>query len=168
LVQYVRFLLPVLVPAAALAGVVPAAFGRKVGRLTLGAFTVLLFAVYAWNASVLLANLNIDRLATVAGFLNERDFRTRWVDVSPATDFVSDSLPSGARVLMVAEARSFGLERQVIVEDPYRTPLLVELAGAATSVEDLNQSLHRIGVTHILVNEREIQRMARIRGVHDN
>ena len=167
LVQYVRFLLPVLVPAAALAGVVPAAFGRKVGRLTLGAFTVLLFAVYAWNASVLLSNLNIDRLATVAGFLNERDFRTRWVDVSPATDFVSDSLPSGARVLMVAEARSFGLERQVIVEDPYRTPLLVELAGAATSVEDLNQSLHRIGVTHILVNEREIQRMARIRGVHD-
>ena len=167
LVQYVRFLLPILVPAAALAGAVPAAFGRKVSRLTLGAFAALLFSVYTWNASVLLSNLNIDRLATVAGFLNERDFRVRWIDVAPATDFISDSLSSDARVLMVAEARSFGIERQVIVEDPYRTPLLVEMAEAANSVEDMSQSLQKLGVTHILVNEREIQRMARIRHVHD-
>ncbi len=167
LVQYVRFLLPVLVCAAALAGTVPAAFGRKVSRLTLGSFTGLLCVVFAWNASVLLSHLNIDRITTVAGFLGENDFRVRWSDVAPAADFVSESLPEDALVLMVAEARSFGLERRVIVEDPYRVPLLVEAAEAANSVEDLSGILHRLGVTHILVNEREILRMARIRGVDD-
>ena len=167
LVQYVRFLLPVLVPAAALAGVVPPALGRKVSGLTRGAFTALLVLVFAWNASGLLSKLNIDRLTTVTGFLSDRDYRARWIDVAPATDFISASLPSDARVLMVAEARSFGLKRQVIVEDPYRAPLLVEMAGAASSAEDLGRRLRRLGVTHILVNEREIERMARIRRVDD-
>ena len=167
LVQYARFLLPVLVPAAALAGAVPSALGRKVSALTRGAFTALLFAVFAWNASVLLSNLNIDRLATVAGILDEKDYRIRWIGSAPATDFISDHLPSDARVLMIAEVRSFGLERQVIVEDPYRVPLLVELAEAATSAEDLSRSLHHLGVTHILVNEPEMERFAGIRQVDD-
>lgn len=167
LVQYARFLLPVLVPAAALAGAVPPALGRKVSRLTRGAFTALLLAVLAWNASVLLSNLNIDRLATVSGILDEEDYRVRWIDVAPATNFISERLPSDARVLMVAEARSFGLERQIVVEDPYRTPLLVEMAEAASSADDLARSLRRLGVTHLLVNEREMERMARVRQVGD-
>jgi len=167
LVQYARFLLPALVPAAALAGTVPPALGRKVSALTRGAFTFLLFAVFAWNASMLLSNLNIDRLATVAGILNEKDYRFRWIGAAPATDFISDNLPSNARILMVGEARSFGLKRQVIVEDPYRVPLLVELAEAATSAEDLSRNLHHLGVTHILVNEPEMKRFAGIRRVDD-
>ncbi len=167
LVQYARFLLPVLVPAAALAGTVPPALGRKVSALTRGAFTALLLAVFAWNASTLLSNLNIDRLATVAGILDEKNYRLRWIGAAPATDFISDNLPSDARVLMVGEARSFGLKRQVIVEDPYRVPLLIELAEAANSVEDLSRNLHHLGVTHILVNEPEMKRFAGIRQVDD-
>jgi len=167
LVQYVRFLLPVLVPAAALAGSVPPALGRKVSRLTLGVFMGLLIAVFAWNASVVFSKLNIDRLATVAGVLNENDYRIRWIDIAPAADFISRQLPSEARILLVAEARSFGLKRHVIVEDPYRTPLLVEMAEDANSVEDISRGLHHLGVTHILVNEAEIQRMAPLRHVDD-
>jgi len=167
LVQYVRFLLPVLVPAAALAGSVPPALGRKVSRLTLGVFLGLLIAVFAWNSSVIFSRLNIDRLATVAGILNENDYRIRWIDIAPAADFISSQLPAEARVLLVAEARSFGLKRHVIVEDPYRTPLLVEMAEGATSVEDISRGLHHLGVTHILVNEAEIQRMAPLRHVDD-
>ncbi len=167
LVQYVRFLLPILVPAAALAGTVPSALGRRVSALTRGAFTALLFAVFAWNSSVLLSSLNIDRLAVVAGVLNERDYRIRWNGAAPAADFISQQLPSDARVLMIAEVRPFGLKRQVIVEDPYRSPLLVELAEAANSIEDLSQSLHRLGVTHIMVNEAEMERLAGVRRVDD-
>ncbi|MEN8165269.1 MAG: hypothetical protein ABFS37_14155 [Acidobacteriota bacterium] len=167
LVQYVRFLLPVLVGAAALAGTVPPALGRKVSRLTRGAFTALLLAIFAWNASVLLSNLNIDRLATVAGLLDEKDYRIRWIDVAPAADFISNRLPPDACVLLAGESRSFGLKRRVIVEDPYRTPLLVEMAEAASSTDDLARSLRHLGVTHILVNENEMERMARVRQVDD-
>ena len=167
LVQYARFLLPVLVGAAALAGSVPPALGKNVSRLTRWALTGLLLAIFGWNTSVLLSNLNIDRLATVAGLLGEEDFRIRWVDVAPASDFISANLQPEAIVLMVAEARSFGLERMVIVEDPYRTPFLVEMAEAARSPADLAKSLRDLGVTHILVNEGEMDRMARIRRVDD-
>jgi hypothetical protein len=167
LVQYVRFLLPVLVGAAALAGTVPQAYGRKVSPLTRGVFTALLMAVFAWNASVLFSNLNVDRLATVTGLLNEKDYRIRWIDVAPATDFISQKLPEDARVLLVAEARSFGLKRQMIVEDPYRIPLVVEIAEASSSTDDIVRSLRDLGITHILVNEREMARMAGMRGVED-
>lgn len=167
LVQYARFLLPVLVPAAALAGSVPPALGRKVSGLTRIAFSALLLAVFAWNASGLLSNLNIDRLATVAGILEDRNYRARWNDVSPATDFIAENLPTDVRVLLVAEARSFGIERRVIVEDPYRTPLLVELAEAASTPDALDASLRQLGVTHILVNQREMNRLARIRPAGD-
>ncbi len=162
-----RFLLPVLVGAAALAGTVPQAFGRKVSGLTRGVFMALLMAVFAWNASVLFSNLNVDRLATVTGLLNEKDYRIRWIDVAPATDFISQKLPEDARVLLVAEARSFGLKRQMIVEDPYRIPLVVEIAEASSSTDDIVRSLRDLGITHILVNEREMARMAGMRGVED-
>lgn len=167
LVQYARFLLPVLVGAAALAGSVPPALGRKVSRLTRYALIGLLLAVFAWNTSVLLSNLNVDRLATVAGLLDDKDYRIRWVDVAPASDFISENLQPDVRVLLVAEARSFGLKREVIVEDPYRTPLLVEMAETASSAKDLAEGLRQLGVTHFLVNEGEMERMARIRQVED-
>lgn len=167
LVQYARFLLPVLVGAAALAGSVPPALGSKVSRVTRYALIGLLLAIFAWNSSALLSNLNIDRLATVAGLLDEKDYRIRWVDVAPASDFISATLPPESRVLMVAEARSYGFERKVIVEDPYRTPLLVEMAEEATSPADLAADLRTLGVTHVLVNEGEMERMAGIRQAAD-
>ncbi len=166
-VQYGRFLLPVLVPAAALAGTVPPAFGSRVGRVTRSAFIGLLVTVFAWNSTILLSRFDLDRLATVAGLLHENDFRSRWIDVAPATDFAAEHLPDDAVVLLVAESRSFGIHRKVVVEDPYRTPLLVELAERSSSPEDLARRIRDLGVTHLLINEGEMARMAGMRGVDD-
>lgn len=167
LVQYVRFLFPTLVWAAALAGVVPPALTRRLSPVTRRIVMLLLLAIFTWNASSLLNRFNIDRLATVAGVLDDRDYRVRWNDSAPAADFVAHSLPADARVLMVAEARAFGLERPVVVEDPYRTPLLVDLAEQAPNLEALVDSVRQRGITHCLVNEGEMDRMAGVRGAPD-
>lgn len=167
LVQYGRFLLPVLVPAAALAGAAAAALSRGLGRASRIAFTTALVAVLAWNATVVASAFNLDRLAVVTGWMDEGSYRSKWFDAAPAVDFVAAELPSDACVLLVAESRSFGIQRPVLVEDPYRVPLLVELARRSPSPAALAASVRALGATHILVNQREMARFARIRGVPD-
>lgn len=59
------------------------------------------------------------------------------------------------------------LDRDLMVEDPFRTPLLAELANAAADAEGLAAELQRRGVTHLLFNQHEAARMARIAGRDD-
>ncbi len=167
LVQYARFLLPVLVPAAALAGVAAARLTGQGPRLARRAVLVLLLAVFAWNATALATDLNLDRLAVVTGHTRRTDFLSRWVSYFPAAKFASERLPKGARLLLVAEVRSFYLDRPVLVEDPYRVPWLVDLARSCAAPSDLAAELRALGVTHVLVNEDEMPRLARQRGVAD-
>ncbi len=167
LVQYARFLLPVLVPAAALAGVAAAQLTGQGPRLARRAVLVLLLAVFAWNATALATDLNLDRLAVVTGHARRTDFLSRWVSYFPAAQFASERLPKDARLLLVAEVRSFYLERSVLVEDPYRAPWLVDLARSCVAPSDLAAELRALGVTHVLVNETEMARLARQRGVAD-
>ena len=167
LVQYARFLLPMLVPAAALAGDAASRLTTQGPRLVRRAVLVLLLAVFGWNATTLATDLNLDRLALVTGHTSRTSFLTRWVSYFPAARFASERLPSDARLLLVAEVRSFYLERPALVEDPYRAPWLVDLAHRCTTPSQLADELRGLGVTHVLVNEAEMPRLARQRGVAD-
>lgn len=167
-VHYARFLLPALLPAAALAGAAAAALTTEApSRVTRRAFTLLLIVVFAWNGTSIASNLNLDRLSVVAGRLPESRFSERWYGAAGAAGFIRETLPGSARILLIAEARSFGIRRPVVVEDPYRTPLLVELAAVSASVEGLREKVLDLGVTHLLVNEPEMTRFAAVRGVSD-
>ena len=70
-------------------------------------------------------------------------------------------LPLDAMVLLVGEPRPFEIDRDVIVEDQFRVPLLVELANQSASAKDIATQLERIGVTHILWNSAEADRIAK-------
>jgi hypothetical protein len=87
----------------------------------------------------------------------------RWVSSTPAFESVA-SLEDDAKVFMVAEARALGFDRPVIFSDPYRDPLLLELARSAESPRGLASRLDEMGVTHVLANRWEAVRSARLRG----
>jgi len=61
---------------------------------------------------------------------------------------------------MVGEPRVYGLDRAFVVEDPFHNPLLVEIADTSTSPAEIAARLRQIGVTHLLFNHAEAQRIA--------
>lgn len=156
-VHYARFMLPVLVPAAALAGTAAAALvsGTR-SRLIGSVFAVLMLGIFGWNLMALATDFQLDRVATVAGQLPDDDFRNRWVSYGPAITTINEELPNDAVILLVGEPRSTYIDRTVLVEDPYRTPWLVDLARGCTDPSELAARVSELGATHVLVNSSEM------------
>lgn len=164
LVQYIRFLVPVLIPAAALAGGALSVLLLSFGKLTRFMICGFFIFVFGWNLTVLATPFFSDRLLVVSGRMGEQEFRAHWDDVGAAADFVAAELPEDAKIYLLGESRSFGFMRPVVVEDPYHTPLIVHLGQSAASPSGIARDLRRMGVTHILINWREIPRLARYHG----
>jgi hypothetical protein len=168
LVQFGRFLVPVLVAGAALAGAALAALTGDTGLATARrALLALTVGVLAWNATSLLDRLTVERLAVTVGAAPPGRLLGHWVSYWPAARFVREKLPATARILMVAEPRTLYVDRDVVAEDPYRVPLLAELAARSRDGGELGRRLRARGITHLLVNEREMDRLARLRRAPD-
>jgi hypothetical protein len=167
LVQMARFLLPVLVVAAPLAGAAAAGLVSAAGPAVRWSFRLLLLFALVWSSTMIATTQNLDRLGLAAGLLDDEAYRARWISYEPVVDHLNHDLPPGSRVLFVGEPRSFYVDLPVVIEDPFHTPLLVELAAAGASAEDMARSLRDLGVTHLMVNTREMPLSARLRGVDD-
>jgi hypothetical protein len=167
LVHFARFLLPAMLPAAALAGAAAAALTGSASRTVARLFAVLLTGVLAWNATVIASAFNLDQLSPVTGQLTHRAFVDRWVSYGPAVPAVEEAVPEDGVILLVAEPRSLYLDRTVLVEDPYRTPLLIELARGCTDSGKLARRVGALGATHVLVNTSEMGFFAGLRGKDD-
>ena len=156
-----RYIVPVLVPLVAVLAVALAAMLRQVsGRLRtpLVALVGLLFVV---NIAASVSSLGLDRLGCTLGVAEVEPILARWVSSSPAFDPVSE-LPEDAKVLLVGEARALGFERPVEFEHPYRVSRLQELARAASDHRDIAAQLTSEGMTHVLVNRWEVDRIIRL------
>ncbi|NOZ79661.1 MAG: hypothetical protein GXP48_10880 [Acidobacteria bacterium] len=168
LVTFARFATPELVLAAALAGWAMAALTSPgAGRLLRRAFLALAVFIVAWNVTYMTNRFSMDRLLVVTGARTSESFLDHWVSYWPAARWIDAHVPPGAKIMLVGEARSFGIDRDVVVEDPFRTPLIVELANASSSLGALENRLGSLGITHLLVNPIEMRRIARQRGLPD-
>jgi hypothetical protein len=91
------------------------------------------------------------------------DFRTAGAAVSPNDPMSafgdSHSLPEEARVLFVAEPRSFSFPRRYTAPSQHDPSPLLPLLEESTSVADINNALRAQGYTHLLVNWRELRRL---------
>jgi hypothetical protein len=159
-----RYLLPALAPLAALAGAgaqrVLLAAPRPARRWLAGA----LAAVAVWSALGGTTPLELDRLACTLGRGSADEVMARYASYWPAVRVVNERLPAGARVLLVGESRAMYLDRAVVLDDPFVTPLLATLAETQPSAEAVAAELGRRGVTHLLLNRREAARIAELNG----
>ncbi len=162
--QLGRYLLPLLVLAAA-------GIGMAWEQLLSAASPTLKRTAVSFIGFVLLwgiqGGLNEEvftRVACTFGRSDPRVLLERYVTYWAAVPLVNEQLPEDATLLLVGEPRSFGLDRDVIVEDPFRKPYLVEAAEEAPSARALADLLRARGITHLLYNEQEAGRIARMRG----
>jgi 4-amino-4-deoxy-L-arabinose transferase-like glycosyltransferase len=161
-----RYLVPVLVPLAMLAGTgVASVLESSQGRAR-AALTSAIAVICMWSML-----LGIDREMLVrAGAAMGRDHRSaalsKWASYWPAVEVVND-LPASSRVLLVGESRSLYFERDVLFEDPFQVPLVCELARHTGSATDMAAELRQQGVTHVLINRTEARRIASLNGRDD-
>ncbi len=163
--QLGRYLLPVLV---LLAAPVAAGWVRALALIGTGAarrLTVTL-AVFMmlWGAQGGLTPEAAVRAAATLGRGDERALLERYVTILPGIEWLNAHLGAESKVLLVGEARSFGIEADVVVEDPFQTPYMVELAQSSSSPEEMARRLAAQGVTHLVINHQEARRIAALNG----
>lgn len=156
---YGRFLAPVLVALSALSAAAWAVQLESSRRLVRGAVSASLFLVLVGGLNPVRMAYVRPQLEVATGVRSADELLARGVSSWSAMKASNRLLPPGAVLLLVAETRSFGFERQVIVEDPFGVPFLVELAERSSSTADLIGLLREHGVTHVLVNRREAERL---------
>ena len=159
-----RYLLPALAPLAVLAGAGVARALLAAPRRARRALAGLAAAVLAWSALGGATPLELARLGCTLGRGNPDELMARWASYWPAVRAVDELLPADATVLLVGESRAMYLDRDLVVDDPLVTPLLVALAEAQPSAAAMAAELRRRGVTHVLYNRQEATRIAALNG----
>lgn len=158
--QLPRYLLGGLVLGAALGGAAWEDLLRSWPEHVARWLRVLLSVGLLWATVAGLSPELVMRWGVTLGQLDREQWLTNTVDYWPAAQFINQELPAEARVLLVAESRSMYIDRDVVVEDPFKKPLLCELADTLPSAEAMAQALSQMGVSHLLVNWKEGRRMA--------
>ena len=162
-----RYLLAPLALLAALSGAAwDAALAAMSRPLRIAALALLAFAM-AWGATRGVSSEVFARVACALGLENTRTFREASVNYLGAAAFINANLPANARILLVAEARTLYIERDVIAEDPFQTPYLTVLAERSPDAAGMARSLADEGVTNLLVNWSEARRIAALNHRND-
>ena len=158
-----RYVVPVLVPAAALIGsALAVTFDGASRRTRVGLISLLAVAV-SWNLSTSVSREGLDRLGATLGVVDDEEILNRWVSSQIAFDAVR-SLPENSRIHLVAEARALGFERPVDIEHPFGTPFILELARQSQDPGEMAAALSASGVTHVLTNRWEALRITEMQG----
>jgi 4-amino-4-deoxy-L-arabinose transferase-like glycosyltransferase len=153
-----RYLLPAVGLAAAVVAVTLVREHPGFGKVWLGAVALLTF----FNAAVIAADASNRRAFRPALGLESRDnyLRTH-LRAYPAIEFINRTLPRDARVLVVGEEKVAYLRRDYIYNTVYDTPVLKEILAAGPLLEHLPSAFGARGVTHLLVNYVEGDRLRR-------
>jgi hypothetical protein len=162
-----RYLLPSLALIAAAAGAAWSELVEASGspwRFVLGLFLVLALAA---NCNPVRSEYLGDQLACFLGFQSDQEYLQENSTQLDAFRAANSQLPADARVLLVGEPRPYGIDRDIVVEDQFHDPLLVELAEATSSAAEIGQRLRDLGITHLLWNGAEADRIAHADGRDD-
>lgn len=157
-----RYLLAALVPAIPVLAIALSGTLEKASKVVRFALVALMALVFCWNLAASASRMGLDRLGCTLGVEEVEPILARWVSSSAAFEPVA-ALPPDAKVLLVAEARALGFERPVELEHPFGEPRLEELARTSASPREMAETLASEGITHILANRWEADRIARMR-----
>jgi hypothetical protein len=162
-----RYLLPSLALASALAAVSWSEIVGQSARPIRRSLGFLLFVLLAANCNPIRGEYLGGQLSCFLGFQTEEQYLKDNCTQLEAFRAANTELPVNARVLLVGEPRAYGLDRNLIVEDQFRTPLLVKLAESTTSAVEIRAHIENQGITHILWNGAEADRIAAAAGRSD-
>jgi hypothetical protein len=129
-------------------------------RLALSLMTVLAVAPLWQSISVLNeVYVGSDVVALFSGSLSRDDYLARQLAYYPAAQWLNVHVEADARVLYLGETRLLYVEREVALASPYNAGHFDRLL--APGAPPFWSTLKHLGVTHILINGREIDRLRR-------
>ncbi len=159
-----RYLLPILAVCAGLIGASWSDLSVRCSRGIRIASATLFFVILVANCNPIRGEYLLDQIRCFLGAEiseNYLEANSSQIEVFRAANA---SLPPDAKVLLVGEPRPFGIDRDVVVEDQFRPPLLVELANRSSTPGEIADGLHKLGVTHLVWNATEAARIAEAEG----
>lgn len=159
-----RYLLPVTSLLGAAIGAMCSDGNLFRARALRAAAAFVLFVLLAANCNPVRGEYLVDQLRCFLGAEDTGRYLARYCNQLEPFDAANDRLPYDAKVLLVGEPRPYPIDRDVVVEDQFRVPLLVELANRSSTPEEIAARLREMGVTHILWNSAEAARIADAEG----
>ncbi len=159
-----RYLVPTLAVLSALVGAAWNDLIPQLNRVSRGVFSIALYVLLIANCSPYRAEYLQSQLECAFGVRDEQEFLSLRVTSYEPNLAANEQLPAAAKVLLVGEPRAYGIDRDVIVEDGFREPLLVTLAQNSETSQQIAEHLEGLGVTHILWNQAEATRLAEAGG----
>ncbi|MDI6782264.1 MAG: hypothetical protein QME49_09210 [bacterium] len=70
-----------------------------------------------------------------------------------AIRFINESLPQGSKVLFIGEPRRYYCEKEVLTSSELDTEVISRLVKESKDIDQLNQRLKKLKITHILYNQ---------------
>jgi hypothetical protein len=162
-----RYLLPSLALISAMGGAAWTDMVDGFGARLRMALNLVLLLLLIGNCSPVRTEYLGDQLSCFLGYQSDEQYLRSNLTQLDAFRTANDELPNDARVLLVGEPRVYGIDRDIVVDDQFRVPLLVELAEATSSAGEIGQRLRELGVTHLVWNGAEADRIATTSG-HDS
>ena len=162
-----RYLVPLLAACAVGCGVAFQRLTINLGKPWSAAVTAAFFIFLVGNLNPFPLTHLPRQIGVTLGVVDEADFLGNYVSHYPAIGYINSELPDDAVIYLLAESRSYGIERRLLLEDPISTPLVVETAESSQSTEQMTERFRALGVTHILINQLEADRMARLNNRSD-
>ncbi len=98
-----------------------------------------------------------DVAALASGTLSEEEYLTRRLSYYPAVQWLNVHSPPDAQVLYLGETRLLYLDRLVRLSSAYDHTEIADLLGPDSP--PLFSQLRSLGITHIVINGREIERL---------
>ena len=116
------------------------------------------------NVLYVVTNLNdtFTPFGVITGTESRHDYLSRHLaDLYPITQYANETLPAAATILYFGETRGYYADRKFIANSAEDQTVIVALASQARNAQDLRAALRDLGVTHIILNKREIVRLNR-------
>ena len=149
-----------LIPAMAVGTILVALALRRLERPQPFARWAVLLTLALWTAASL-ANDGPTRRSFLPalGLQSSDDYLSRMIASYPAVKFINERLPATVRVLVLGESRVAYLRRDHVHGSTYDLSPLEFLAGETADETGIEASLTKAGITHLLVNNRELARV---------
>ncbi len=156
-----RYLVPLLAACAVGCGVAFQRLTTSLGKPWSAVVAAALFIILVGNLNPFPLTHLPRQIGVTLGVVDEADFLGNYVSHYPAIAYINSELPDDAVIYLLAESRSFEIERRMVLEDPISIPLVVEISESSKSAQQMVERFRTLGVTHILINQLEADRMAR-------
>lgn len=106
----------------------------------------------------LIERVSYGRMA-LFGLPDEKERKLYPLGYYDAFQWVNSNLPPESLLLFIGETKSHRFQRKVIAPSVHNEHLLSELLQECNSSSELYEKLVKLGITHILINRKELSRL---------